>query len=525
MGVKYDHVVAGTADVPGLDDALTGKQDILTGTEDVPGLDTALAGKVDAIAGKGLSTNDYTDADKAKLVRIWDYSYGQIVPPGDNPGACLGLCPPELLPEGMVPMPGFDDPASDNWANYKFKDGSVMCFVPKFFYRINHADNPSHADYAPNDIHIVGTETFSSCAEAMLSGYVMERAFIDGGIELAGFFFDKYKCSKNALGTGYVASSIKNGLPISTAADHNPIAELTACTSNAYFECVTAAHARDGVDGAVNDDSIFFAALQYQGAALARLALAHGQACTNTANCAWFGATHNYPKGCNDNALGDTDDATVSYVTDGYSNCGKTGSGDPFAKTTHNGQACGIADLNGLMYEIRLGLTRPGTSAVDTTAQDDASEFYALKESVRACELTADWNAGSTGSKAAWGDADHLATLYDQITLSHISSDATTRFGNGTNQVLDGATSGDGYTMTAMGLPKDASAKSSGGTDLFGNDYFREFHRANLCVRSCCNWSSAAGAGVFACHLYYYRTVSSDSVGFRCACYPVSVAQ
>lgn len=36
----------------------------------VTGLDTALSGKVDKVSGKGLSTNDYTDAEKTKLAGI-----------------------------------------------------------------------------------------------------------------------------------------------------------------------------------------------------------------------------------------------------------------------------------------------------------------------------------------------------------------------------------------------------------------------------------------------------------------------
>ena len=54
----------------------------------------------------------------------------------------------------------------------------------------------------------------------------------------------------------------------------------------------------------------------------------------------------------------------MKWEPDGYSNCGKTGSagygggaGNVFAKSTHNGQNCGSADDNGLMYEISIGLT------------------------------------------------------------------------------------------------------------------------------------------------------------------------
>ena len=80
--------------------------------------------------------------------------------------------------------------------------------------------------------------------DAMANGYAWFRADIDGGKIQAGQFVDKYMSSKNAKGVGYIASSIKNGLPISTAAAHNPIADLTACGSNSYHQIINAAHAR-----------------------------------------------------------------------------------------------------------------------------------------------------------------------------------------------------------------------------------------------------------------------------------------
>jgi hypothetical protein len=440
-----------------------------------------------------------------------DSSVGLIGTPGEA-GFGVGICPDYEIPDGMIALSGFSDPTSDNYGNYQFEDGSVMVFIPRFYYRINNADNPVYADYNPNDVDIKGIDTFSGEAAANTVGYALHRMFKDGDGEggtlvHSGVFVDKYMCSKNAKGAGFVASSIKDGLPISTHADHNPIAELTACDSNDYYQCITAAHARDGVDGAVNPDSKFFCNSRFIQAGIALLSLAHGQAATSTTYCAWYGTSNNYPKGCNDNSLGDTDDAEVTYVSDGYSNCGKTGSGTPFAKTTHNGQACGIADVNGLMWEVNTGFVRDFGN----------NDFYILKEATKISTLTS-----GTGGEAtdAWGDAAHLATLYDAITLSHIAADATNRFGNGSNQVLSEALSGDGYNMTGIGLPKDADAKSSGGTDLFGEDYFREYHRAYMCPISCGGWNSATYAGPWALYLYSFRTASYYTVGFRCACYP-----
>ena len=140
------------------------------------------------------------------------------------------------------------------------------------------------------------------------------------------------------------------------------------------------------MNGNVNVASIFFCASQFVRAALAMLSLAHGQCSQTDTWCAWYSATTNFPKGCNNNALKDTDDATVTYASDGYSDCGRTGSGVAFAKTTHNGQACGVADLNGLMYEVSIGLTCISPAALTITGISNASP----------CEITTSGNHGLT---------------------------------------------------------------------------------------------------------------------------------
>ncbi len=287
--------------------------------------------------------------------------------------------------------------------------------------------------------------------------------------------------AKNAKGTGYVASSIKNGLPISTHADHNPIAGLTACSGNYYYEAINAAHARDGVDGAINTDSIFFCKTRFVQSLIAMQSLAHGQTVDSAANCAWYDATYNFPKGCNNNALRDVNDNEVLYTSDGYSNCGKTGSGVPFAKTTHNGQACGIADVNGLMWEIDLGMTRDSSNLA----------FYVLKESVSARTLT----AGTNGTTDAWGNAAHLTTLYDELSLPYVTGNDGWTYIGSASQVMSEATSGDGYNLSSLGLPESSSGL--GGTDLFGRDGIYRYLRADLCVLSCGRWDTGTYGGVW----------------------------
>ena len=285
-------------------------------------------------------------------------------------GFGVGIVPSPIT--GFTALSGTSNKLSDNYGNYQYADGSIMCWVPAFYYRYGHADNPTFGDYGVNSVDVLPESAFADVAAANAAGYALHRAFIDGGAQKRGFMVDKYFCSKNALGAGYVASSIKNGLPISTHADHNPIADLTACADNAYYYAVDAAHARDGVNGAVNASSIFFCQSGSIFAALALLSLAHAQAATATTYCAWYDATGvaNFPKGCNNNALADVDDTSVKWESDGYSNCGKTGSagygggaGNLFAKSTHNGQNCGEADVNGLMWQLSLGVTSAITVA------------------------------------------------------------------------------------------------------------------------------------------------------------------
>lgn len=520
---------------------------------------------------------------------IFGATTGDIGTPGEV-GFGVGICPSTILPAGFTGLAGYNVLGHSNYGNYQYQDGSIMVWIPKFYYRIGHPDNPTYDVYGANSVDIKGTDTYASTAEAEADGYALHRAFIDGGVEKEGFFIDKYLCSKNALGAGYVASSIKDGLPISTNSAHNPIADLTACAGNYYYEAINAAHARDGVDGNVNSSSIFHVASRFQYAALALLAMAHGQASSSTTYCAWYDATYNYPKGCNNNALGDTDDASVTYESDGYSNCGKTGSGSPLAKTTHNGQTCGVCDLNGLMWETSLGVTCIATTAaiegITSTATPvftwtghglnvgdyvmitgitqadwtnfndriwkvatvpDADTFtlesapdtsaYATYDAATdpgtftkgawyvAKQATAmkDFTPGNSDATDHWG-ATGVANMMEEFTpafeTAYSGNTFGQRMGSGSNQVLAEDISGADWILAGLGLPKDANATDTVGTNLFGKDYFYQYIRNELCLLSGGYWGDGSPAGVWAVTWGYYRTDSNAYVGLRCACYP-----
>ena len=420
---------------------------------------------------------------------------------------------PHTLPSWITAMSGTSDPASANYGNYQGADGSVMVFVPKFFYRIGHTSSPRYATYGLNAVDIVGIETFASEAAANAAGYALHRAFKDGGSVKSGFFVDKYLASKNGSAS---CRSVKDGVPISLTANtsytnSNGMVTSEGTCTGIFADAVLLSRSR-GV-GTFNVASIFM----YD--ALATLSLAHGQASTSATHCAWYDATNNFPKGCNNGSLADTDDSSVTFVTAGDSGSTakpKTGSGNPFAKTTHNGQACGVADLNGSMQEAMLGVTRPGSSATDT-AQVANGDAYVLKTSVALSSLRAGWN----GTNDAWGDATNLATKYDLISgfFPWGSAIGGVRFGNGSNQVFSGTTSGTSYLRKCCGVQETTAGTSASGTNQFGADYCYQYNRANLFPVGADYWYGAAGAGVFFRGWLNSRTTDGYGAGFRVSAY------
>ena len=434
-------------------------------------------------------------------------TFGGLIGTQGGQGFGVGVYP-HTLPSGFSALSGTGDPASANYGNYQYSDGSIMVFVPKFFYRIGHTSSPRYATYGLNAIDVVGVETFADEAAANAAGYALHRAFIDGGTEKSGFFIDKYLASKNGTTS---CKSVANGNPISltTNTSYNPSNGMTGCTG-ILADAVVLARSRGA--GTFNVASVFMYS------ALALLSLAHAQASTSTTHCAWYDVTNNFPKGCN-TSLKDVNDASVTFTSAGNSgdaNKPLTGSGNPFAKTTHNGQSCGVADLNGAMYQVMLGITNAGTSATDT-AQVANGNAYVLKRSVSLSSLTGGWN----GANDAWGDAANLASKYDLVSGLFPWGSATgwTYFGNGANQVFSGAASGVSYSRTACGVQDTVNGASASGTNQFGADGCYQYNRANLFPVGAGYWDFAASTGMFYRFWNYFRTNDVSSAGFRVSAY------
>lgn len=407
------------------------------------------------------------------------------------PGFGVGICPSP--PAGFVGLSGYDYLLDDNYGNYLYSDGSVMVWVPAFFYKWGTGSN----GLAVNVVDVQPWWAFGSESTANAAGYALHRAFYDGGVIQPGFFIDKFQCSNH----GGIASSIKNGNPLSSHSAHNPFSGLTGAPANADYGAIAAAKTRGAA---------FFCNSRFIRAALALLSYAHAQASTSTTYCAWYHAPNNFPKGCNTSALTDINDTAVKWQSDGYENCGKTGSagygggaGNVFAKSTHNGQNCGVADLNGNMWEINLGLT------------SDGANVYLLNPAVALRDIT----GGNTLATDAWG-ATGIAALYTSLGETYeslIKAGAWVLHGSGA-QVFSAAVSGTAWGVAGAGIPLTGG---TGGTNAFGLDgnYQPTSWVNDMCPLSGGHWSYGSSSGIWTLAMTFARSFSHSTIGFRSAAY------
>lgn len=386
--------------------------------------------------------------------------------------------PADLTAIGLSPMQGCKNPASENYGNYIHTNGSVMVFIPAFCYRIGHTSAPSYSRDGANALEI------RDASLGQGDGWFLHRAFVDGGKQKLGFFVDKYLCSKKSDNPN-IAVSVKNADQISLTNDSGYInsSSMTGCIGYIY-DAITLGRARGEGYSCVS---------AFQWSALSILSLACGQAATSADNCAWYDANHdtNFPKGSNNNCK-DINDSSVTFSAHSmYLNFGKTGSGTPFAKTTHNGQACGVADVNGCMWQPLLGIYQESSSGT----------FAVAKESYKM----------------------HDFTKYNYNTSSNFDtvggfSNGSGCWGNGSNCAF--STGSTNTERSMFGVFPVSSGASEGGTSLFGNDYANSYYNRFQVVLAVGKYSNGSKAGV------WYRNGGYDAwasdnyyAGFRSAGY------
>lgn len=389
-------------------------------------------------------------------------------------GYGVGVAPESLVASfGLQAMDGYYDVLNANYGNYMDATGSIMVFVPKFYYKISVDVNAPY----------YGTKVETS--DTPQTGYVIHRAFVNNGVIQDGFFFDKYICGN--VNSKFVSK--RNIDPCSTATAHNPIMGITGVTANTYDKIFQAVKSR-GANYAVPTMFMYNA--------LALLSLAHAQSAT-VSTAAWMDISPYAPKGCNNNAFKDVNDASVVYVTAGNvayptAPLNASCSDSVFAKITHNGQKCGITDLNGNMLEIASGFI-----------QSTADTFHILKESIDIKTLTGLVVGDATDN---WNVAN-----YDPLTLPFTPDETTVTFGNGTAAVFSGSvdTASNDYRLDMCGVP----LATGGAPARFGGDTLYKYSVANMCPIVGGPWNNSSSAGVWMRYWNNSRSGSGNTVGGR----------
>lgn len=408
--------------------------------------------------------------------------------PGEK-GFGVGVYPGDDLADlGLQAMDGTDDPNSDNFGNYERADGKgIMVFIPAFCYSFEQSEIPSNVT-SPSGFGFKWFSEFDySEQKANDAGYILHEAFLDGTDTKSGFFIAKYLMSKGI-------KSVDGGIPISlcsSGSDVPSIAEGHGATGQAW----------DALTLSKTWGTGYNCASVYMYSALAMLSLVHGWHAKSTDVCAWYDAegTTNYPKGCNNNALGDCDDESILYENSDTQQKQKpnTGSANHFAKTTHNGQMSGVCDLNGCMEQVTVGFILHG------------STWYLRATNAKLIDYTKD-NVNTTDS-----------TVYHSTSL--FSGNINGYWGkNGINAFF---TKKNGDHRTLCGIVPNNNAIE--GINEFGSDRARfECSDSNYGAMCCSGWwSTSSKAGVWKRYADSNNNNgwSWDSInaawGFRCAAY------
>lgn len=335
-------------------------------------------------------------------------------------GFGVGICPE--LPDGFTALDGFDDPYSIHYGNYTDPSGSLMVWIPAFYYRAGDG-NLVHA----NCIQIRSIASYPDPQRAARDGFALHRAFWDDGRIQPGFFIDKYFAAR---GPAAIAIAQPGLQPLTChvhgTANASTLSGLTGlgashCCAAGVF---AAAHTRG--DG-------FHVASGFQLSALNMLAMALGGVASK-AICAWSDGNNNFPKGCTKTTLVDSLDNNVTYSASELAYVPLTGARTGFAKTTHNGQACGVADVSGFLYAIAPAIT----------AQNNT--YYILRETVRMASLEA----------SDYFNTNVSETLFDALGATFMGLRAsTTRYGTentGTVSRIAPATGGLEWAATGAGV-------------------------------------------------------------------------
>lgn len=393
-------------------------------------------------------------------------------------GFGVGFCDAtqtELDKINMRAVEGTYDPGSENYGTYQHLYGGEFKFIPAFYLRYASSDSSVYTTYGRNSVDIVPLSTFANEDQAKANGYVLPRAFIDGGKVQPGFFIQKYEAVNTTLGS-----------------------KTYPTTNQASYGTVSRAH-YSFVSDAQSLGEGFSVASCFMQSVICAIYLAHVQHCKWNTYAAWYTNT------------------SSGNVPKGYANWT-----DPtaFQKYTHNGQRNGIAMCSTCRWEFGLGITTAGTSSTQGQTQIKSNTIYLLKKEKRLCDLT----NGFGGSTDAWGTTSSLTNMYDSyVPAFNLLTSRTVCPGNGEYQVWTNPADSDEDNACFTLFPKGETSISSSGINMLGgtnNNMWMNPVTQNLALFSFGASQYDAGTSNMFSRLWNkWRTHSVDSISFRCAGY------
>ncbi len=459
-------------------------------------------------------------------------------------GFGVGCCRPELLPSDIAELPGTTNRFSPNYGNYvHLPSASIVCFLPAHYIDLQ----------APGDTNAPGYGTKVVISSTQSGNSVLAKAFRDGVGELAGVFVDKYQGS-NVKPDGSGMPNSSDGLP-GTLPDsggvfasrplHWPVSAIAVsgtsyspfsrCDSTALNASATApADNLGGVwDLCQSRGSDWYPLPIWTRIHLGYLALAHSQALLDTngsplanatVNAAWMDAAPYAPKGNNNNGF-DINSTTLDFSRSdiggaaaggfagetgrAFTGAARIGDFSATEHTTHNGQLCGIVDVNGNQWEVTPGLTNSTGNNTGYYAFSDLDDWTTVSS-----------NADITGATSV-------------IQLAVDSSDDGVWWGNDSAWVYLVPHTGGTYhpsstwaanatrkAMAEFGLPRElGTSGTQDSVNIFGGDGLYKAHANDLISRVGGYWGTGAAAGSFAVALESISTTSDSGIGARASRY------
>ncbi len=452
-------------------------------------------------------------------------------------GFGVGCCRPELLPDDIAELPGTTDRFSPNYGNYiHVPSASIVCFLPAHYINLQ-------APGSGNDAFL--TKVVISSTQS--GDGVLAKSFRNGGSELAGVFVDKYQgsnCRPDGSGRPNSADGLPGTLPsaggiLASRPLHWPVSATgVSGTLRSPFSYCNSTALNSAATTPANNYGGVWAACQSRGSDwypipmwtrihLGYLALAHAQALLDTsgvpisgatASSAWMDVAPYSPKGNNNNGsdinktslvfsradIGGNVNGWSGESTRAFTGAARIGTLSAVEHTTHNGQLCGIVDVNGNQADITPGLTNNTGTSAGYKAFSDLDNYATVSS-----------NSGITG-------AANVISLAVDVADDGIWWGATDgsiflipNSGGTYHPSLTWASNATRKAMAEFGLPRQAGTSlTQTSTNIFGGDGFNRWHRNDLLL-SCGGWW---GAGAFAGSFSVFASTASGDTSQVAGC-------